>query len=98
MNSFCDVVRDGVRQSVSTSELVVGDIAFIKAGEVVGADGYVISGGVSVNQSALNGEGREVYKKCADFDGAWASRIAIIIICLNRRSYRLKFSLSFRLE
>ena len=71
MNSFADVLRDGKRQRIPSSELVVGDVSFIKAGEIVCADGYIISGGVSVNQSALNGEGREVYKKTADFDGAW---------------------------
>ncbi len=71
LNSKTDVLRDGVRVSIPSSELVVGDIAFIKAGEVVGADGYIITGGVSVNQSALNGEGREIYKKAADFDRSW---------------------------
>ena len=71
MNSFADVLRDGERASIPTTELVVGDIVYIRAGEVVGADGNIISGGVSVNQSALNGEGREVYKKADSFGGVW---------------------------
>ncbi len=72
MGAMAEVLRDGVRQYVSVRELVIGDIVFVKAGEVIGADGYLVSGSVSVNQSALNGESREVYKTAGSFDGEWS--------------------------
>ena len=71
MNATAEVLRDGVRQKIFAGELVVGDIVFIKAGDVVEADGRIISGKVLVNQSALNGEGREACKRAGAIDGGW---------------------------
>jgi calcium-translocating P-type ATPase len=56
------VIREGVRCEVGISEIVVGDILCLSAGEKVHADGFVISGSIKVDQSALNGESREVTK------------------------------------
>lgn len=45
------------------SEVVVGDIVLLQAGERVPADGILLAGEVRVDQSALNGESREVRKR-----------------------------------
>lgn len=55
-------LRDGEIKEISVSDIVVGDILYISAGEKIGADGALISGRVTVDQSALNGESREASK------------------------------------
>ena len=61
-NVECRVKRAGKILSVSVSELVVGDIVLLQAGEKVPADGVMLSGKLSVDQSALNGESLETEK------------------------------------
>lgn len=58
----CRVRRDGKLIKIRSSELVVGDIVLIGAGERIPADGILISGDVTVDQSPLNGEAREEKK------------------------------------
>ena len=53
--------REGVL-SVLMSEIVVGDLVLLQAGERVPADGILISGELRVDQSALNGESKEAVK------------------------------------
>jgi len=47
---------------IPISEVVVGDIAVLGAGEMIPADGFLLSGRLSVDQSAMTGESREVEK------------------------------------
>ena len=47
---------------IPTEEVVVGDVAVLSAGENVPADGLLLSGHLSVDQSAMTGESREVEK------------------------------------
>ena len=56
------VIRDGVLEEVHVSEIVVGDIVFLQAGDKISADGYVVDGTVKVDQAALNGETEEATK------------------------------------
>ena len=56
-------VRNGAVTPVPIEELVVGDLVLIEAGEKAPADGYMLSGRVSVDQSAITGESREVTKE-----------------------------------
>jgi len=69
-------LRDGELVELYSSELVVGDIVYISSGEKIAADGEIISGRICVDQSALNGETREVTKTAArNFgadNGAWS--------------------------
>ncbi len=58
----CKVYRDGVLTEVANEKIVIGDTVLLQAGDMVPADGTVISGEVRVNQSALNGESKEVLK------------------------------------
>ena len=48
---------------VEPTELVVGDVVLLGAGERVPADGVLLTGNVSADQSALTGESREVEKR-----------------------------------
>ncbi len=61
-NSKVTVYRDGVPTELFSKELVVGDAVILRAGEKIRADGYIFSGHISVDQSALNGESEEVQK------------------------------------
>ncbi len=56
------VLRDGEIVKLSSSALVVGDIVYLSVGEKIQADGEIISGRLSVDQSALNGESAECIK------------------------------------
>ncbi len=59
------VRRDGRERTVSTASLVPGDVLILRAGHDVGADGRLVdvTGGLSVNESALTGEGLPVAKR-----------------------------------
>jgi P-type Ca2+ transporter type 2C len=48
------------------NDIVVGDYIFLQAGEKIPADGVIVSGELYVDQSALNGESKEVYKTPAN--------------------------------
>lgn len=61
----CRVKRNGHIRSISTDELVVGDLVLLQSGERVSADGVLIDGTVMVDQSALNGESYEVRKSAS---------------------------------
>jgi len=58
----CRVRRDNKVVELPISEIVVGDVVYIQAGERIPADGVLISGEIDVDQSALNGETKEVRK------------------------------------
>ncbi len=65
------VLRSGELKTLPESELVVGDIVYLYAGERVCADGVIIDGKVSVDQSALNGESAEAEKHPARETASW---------------------------
>ncbi len=60
------IMSDGRVQDVPLHELSIGDKALIKPGEKVPADGVVVSGETSVNESMLTGESKPVPKKIGD--------------------------------
>ena len=55
----CRVIRGGAECVIPACELVVGDLLLLSAGETVRADAAVVSGELTVELSALNGESRE---------------------------------------
>ena len=65
------VVREGVRLELSREDLVVGDLLLLRAGEKITADCLLLSGEVSLDLSALNGEAREARRTPGDFSGEW---------------------------
>lgn len=56
------VVRDGQLEEIHVSEVVVGDIVYLQAGDKIPADGIVVEGELKVDQAALNGETEEADK------------------------------------
>lgn len=62
------VIREGETVAIPSSEVVVGDCLLLYSGERVAADGVLVSGSVLVDQSALNGESREVEKRAIPSD------------------------------
>ncbi len=57
------VVRNGEKSSILASELVVGDIILLEAGDIVPSDGRIIDNfSLQVNESALTGESESVIK------------------------------------
>lgn len=60
---YANVLRNGCIVHLDASDLVVGDIVMIAAGETICADGYMIRGRVAVNNAILNGESAECDKQ-----------------------------------
>lgn len=58
----CRVRRNNSLFLLPVQDLVVGDIVLLQGGERIPSDGHMISGELSVDQSALNGETKEVNK------------------------------------
>jgi len=61
----CKVYRDGEVEEIHIDEIVVGDAVLLQSGDKVPADGYLIDGGLAVDQSVLNGEAKEAKKTAA---------------------------------
>ena len=59
--------RDSLLE-IPTEEVVVGDLVSLGAGEMIPADGVLLSGEVVVDQSAMTGEAKEVIKKPVKLD------------------------------
>lgn len=59
---YCDVIRDEKVQTINKDELVVGDLVCVGMGQEIFADGYLVDGNISVNNSAINGETKECKK------------------------------------
>jgi len=57
------LMADGTIKDVPLSELTVGDRVLVKPGEKIPADGEVVEGETSVNESMLTGESKPVSKK-----------------------------------
>lgn len=60
------VKRNNKMMSINNEEVVVNDIVFLESGEIIPADGVVISGSIGVDESSINGEAREVFKNIND--------------------------------
>jgi calcium-translocating P-type ATPase len=56
------VIRDGKLEEIHVSEVVVGDIVYLQAGDKIPADGVIVEGELKVDQAALNGETEEATK------------------------------------
>ncbi|MGD0353531.1 MAG: cation-transporting P-type ATPase [Dehalococcoidia bacterium] len=71
------LLRDGLYQSIPTTDVVKGDIAILEVGEIIPADIRIISSfGLQTNESALTGESTPVakYDKILPHDAVLAER------------------------
>ncbi len=60
------VLRDGEFREIPVSEIAVGDIVEIKAGETAAVDGEVIEGSGAMNEAAISGESIPIEKGIGD--------------------------------
>ena len=60
------VLRAGQEISIPAEELSIGDEIIVRPGERIPADGVVISGQTSIDESALTGESLPVFKQVGD--------------------------------
>jgi len=68
-NIECRVRRGGKTIQIPVTEVVVGDIVLLGAGDKIPADGVIVQGSVEVDQSLLNGESKEAKKLVMDYKG-----------------------------
>ena len=59
----CNVIRNGKKYEIPISDVVVGDIVLLETGDKIPADGIIVKGKISVDESSLNGETKEIYKE-----------------------------------
>ncbi len=57
------VMRNKQIKEINIDDIVVGDIVLLNPGDKIPADGKLIKGSISVNESSLNGEMKEKQKK-----------------------------------
>ncbi|MBI2040801.1 MAG: heavy metal translocating P-type ATPase [DPANN group archaeon] len=60
------VIRDGQDVEIPISEIKVGDVCIIKPGEKIPADGMIMSGHSSIDESLVTGESLPVSKSIGD--------------------------------
>ena len=60
------VLRDGIETEIDASELAAGDTVVIRPGAVIPADGSIVFGETSIDESALTGESLPVDKAVGD--------------------------------
>ena len=58
-----DGTSPGVEESVSATELLLGDVVVVEAGQVIPGDGDVVEGVASVDESAITGESAPVIRE-----------------------------------
>ena len=64
------VIRDGIKREIDSTEVVVGDIIVLEAGDLIVADGRIINNySLRVNESSLTGESTDVDKSDGVIDG-----------------------------
>ena len=73
----CKVKRNNKIEEVNIDDIVVGDLVLLQSGDKIPADGIIVEGKVSVDESSMNGEAREkektpskdnqVYRGCVSY-------------------------------
>lgn len=59
----CKVIRNAKNIEIPVGEVVVNDIVSLETGDKIPADGIIVKGKISVDESSLNGETKEAYKE-----------------------------------
>ena len=59
----CKVIRNKKICEIPINDVVVGDIVSLELGDKIPADGIIINGKLSVDESSINGESKEIYKE-----------------------------------
>lgn len=59
----CKVKRSGKITEIPIDEIVKGDLVLLETGDKIPADGIIVEGELSVDESSLNGEAKEFHKE-----------------------------------
>ena len=62
----CKVIRNSKEIEIPVTDVVVDDIVVLSSGDRIPADGIIIKGNITVDESSLNGETKESNKKIND--------------------------------
>lgn len=79
------VLRNGQEETIPADQLVLGDHFVVRPGEAFPADGIILEGRSSVDESALSGEAMPVDKKEGDFVSASTINQNGALVCLAKR-------------
>ena len=73
------VFRNNKLIEIFIDDLEVNDLVFLQPGDTVPADGYLLSGSIEINESALTGESETLKKTGADDENhSGAEKIALL--------------------
>ncbi|MDD5865133.1 MAG: calcium-translocating P-type ATPase, PMCA-type [bacterium] len=64
--TYAKVIRSGKLQKILSKDVVVKDLVVLESGDKVPADGYIKEGFLSIDESFITGEAKEVNKKYSD--------------------------------
>lgn len=59
----CRVIRNGIKKEILIDEVVKDDIVSLEPGDKIPADGEIVDGVISVDESSINGESLEKWKE-----------------------------------
>ncbi|MCF0145934.1 MAG: calcium-translocating P-type ATPase, PMCA-type [Eubacterium sp.] len=71
----CKVYRNGIVSIIEVDDVVVGDKVILQSGDKIPADGLLIDGRLSVDNSVLNGETEECKKSAAPEEEAFPEEL-----------------------
>lgn len=94
------VIRDGAEAVLPCRELVLGDVVILGAGDQVTADGTVLGGEATVNESLLTGESDPIPKPAGSslFSGSFivSGECAVVLTAVGADSYAEKLTAQAR--
>ncbi len=94
------VIRDGAETVLPCRELVLGDVVILGAGDQVTADGTVLGGEATVNESLLTGESDPIPKPAGSrlFSGSFivSGECAVVLTAVGADSYAEKLTAEAR--
>lgn len=64
----CRVKRNNEVNEINIGEIVVNDIVKLESGDKIPADGILIDGNISVDESSLTGEAKEIHKSKSNIE------------------------------
>lgn len=90
------VLREGKRWSLSTDELVLDDVVYLKSGDQIPADARILEGELEVNESLLTGEADNLHKTAGDelFSGSFVTsgEACVQVIHVGKDNYASKIT------
>ena len=64
----CKAIRNNKKVEINIDDVVVGDVIILESGDRIPADGVIIDGEITVDESSITGESKEIYKNTDNKD------------------------------